>query len=176
MTLAMLQETNEPFMFFQLVSSSALVWGGFQDPQGPPLLGEEMRAQVHQVGASLIGCDLVSSLYIQKTSPSQAFTDSMTRDNLVKLLMSFSDIAININFCTQQRGYPGKMPGGQLKRPGPPLGEHSVIQHTPPVSHHIPPHPVVEDTPSPSKRRKSLDQVHSSVFLLILSPCLSSSV
>ncbi|XP_008433781.1 lysine-specific demethylase 6B isoform X2 [Poecilia reticulata] len=79
-----------------------------KDPQGPPLLGEEMRAQVHQ------------------------------------------------------RGYPGKMPGGQLKRPGPPLGEHSVIQHTPPVSHHIPPHPVVEDNPSPSKRRKSLDQVSHS--------------
>ncbi|MEQ2279486.1 hypothetical protein AMECASPLE_010020 [Ameca splendens] len=80
-----------------------------KDPRGPPLLGDEMRAQVHQ-----------------------------------------------------QRGYPGKMPGGQLKRPGPLLGEHSVIQHTPPASLHIPPHPTVEDTPSPSKRRKSSDQVSHS--------------
>ncbi|KAF3697611.1 Lysine-specific demethylase 6B [Channa argus] len=60
----------------------------------------------------------------------------------------------------QQRGYPGKMLGGQLKRPGPPLGEHSVIQHTPPSSLHpssrLPP---AEDCPSPSKRKKSLNQV-----------------
>ncbi|XP_038135047.1 lysine-specific demethylase 6B [Cyprinodon tularosa] len=62
----------------------------------------------------------------------------------------------------QQRGYPGKMPGGQLKRPGPPLMEHSVIQHTPPASLHIPSHPAAEDTPSPSKRRKSSDQVSNS--------------
>ncbi|XP_024864275.1 uncharacterized protein kdm6ba isoform X1 [Kryptolebias marmoratus] len=74
-------------------------------PRGPPLLGDEMRAQVHQ-----------------------------------------------------QRGYPGKMPAGHLKRPGPPLGEHSVIQHTPPPSLHIPTHPAVEDCPGPSKRKKSSDQ------------------
>ncbi|XP_012738328.2 lysine-specific demethylase 6B isoform X1 [Fundulus heteroclitus] len=76
-----------------------------KDPRGPPLLGDEMRAQVHQ-----------------------------------------------------QRGYPGRMPGGQLKRPGAPLGEHSVIQHTPPAPLHVPPHPAAEDNPGPSKRRKSLDQ------------------
>ncbi|TNM93533.1 hypothetical protein fugu_001709 [Takifugu bimaculatus] len=58
-----------------------------------------------------------------------------------------------------QRGYPVKMPGGHLKRPGPPLGEHSVIQHTPVPSLHPPSHPAAEDTPSPSKRKKSSDQV-----------------
>lgn len=40
---------------------------------------------------------------------------------------------------------------GQLKRPGAPLGEHSVIQHTPAPSLHRP----IEDLPSPSKRKKS---------------------
>lgn len=40
---------------------------------------------------------------------------------------------------------------GQLKRPGPPLGEHSVIQHTPAPSLHRP----MEDCPGPSKRKKS---------------------
>uniref|UniRef100_A0A1A8S3C5 [histone H3]-trimethyl-L-lysine(27) demethylase n=1 Tax=Nothobranchius rachovii TaxID=451742 RepID=A0A1A8S3C5_9TELE len=74
-------------------------------PRGPPLLGDDMRAQVHQ-----------------------------------------------------QRGYPGKMPGGHLKRPGPPLGEHSVIQHTPLPTLHVPTHAAMEDCPSPSKRKKSLDQ------------------
>ncbi|XP_013885866.1 extensin [Austrofundulus limnaeus] len=74
-------------------------------PRGPPLLGDDMRAQVHQ-----------------------------------------------------QRGYPGKMPAGPLKRPGPPLGEHSVIQHTPPPPLHIPAHPVLEDCPGPSKRKKSSEQ------------------
>ncbi|XP_062300790.1 lysine-specific demethylase 6B isoform X1 [Scomber scombrus] len=59
----------------------------------------------------------------------------------------------------QQRGYPGKMQGGQLKRPGPPLGEHSVIQHTPLPSLHPSSRPAVEDSPSPSKRKKSSDQV-----------------
>ncbi|RVE60714.1 hypothetical protein OJAV_G00183400 [Oryzias javanicus] len=51
----------------------------------------------------------------------------------------------------QQRGYSGKMLGGQLKRPGP----HSVIQHTPlPAPHtHLP----ADDSPSPSKRKKSSD-------------------
>ncbi|CDQ91053.1 unnamed protein product [Oncorhynchus mykiss] len=54
----------------------------------------------------------------------------------------------------QQRGYPGKMLGGQLKRPAPPLGEYSVIRHTP--------HPSSrpnEDCPSPSKRKRSSEQV-----------------
>ncbi|KAA8582522.1 hypothetical protein FQN60_006193 [Etheostoma spectabile] len=86
-----------------------LKFGGPQEqhvPRGPPLLGDEMWAQVHQ-----------------------------------------------------QRGYPGKMLGGQLKRPGPPLGEHSVIQHTPLPSVHPSSHPAAEDCPSPSKRKKSLDQV-----------------
>ncbi|XP_051953850.1 lysine-specific demethylase 6B-like [Xyrauchen texanus] len=40
---------------------------------------------------------------------------------------------------------------GQLKRPGPPLGEHSVIQHTPDPSLHR----LMEVCPSPSKRKKS---------------------
>ncbi|CDQ82099.1 unnamed protein product [Oncorhynchus mykiss] len=53
----------------------------------------------------------------------------------------------------QQRGYPGKMLGGQLKRPAPPLGEHSVIQHTPPPSLHPSSRPN-EDCPSPSKRKR----------------------
>ncbi|XP_069375329.1 lysine-specific demethylase 6B isoform X2 [Paralichthys olivaceus] len=87
-----------------------LKFGGPQEqhvPRGPPLLGDEMWAQVHQ-----------------------------------------------------QRGYPGKMLGGQLKRPGPPLGEHSVIQHTPLPSLHPSSHPPsAEDCPSPSKRKKSSDQV-----------------
>lgn len=51
------------------------------------------------------------------------------------------------------------MPGGQLKRPGPPLGEQSVIQHTPPPSLHPPSRQAPEDFPGPSKRRKSSDQV-----------------
>ncbi|XP_058479717.1 lysine-specific demethylase 6B isoform X1 [Solea solea] len=60
----------------------------------------------------------------------------------------------------QQKGYPGKMLGGQLKRPGPPLGEHSVIQHTPPPSLHPSSHlPAAEDCPSPNKKKKSSDQV-----------------
>nr|XP_046236374.1 lysine-specific demethylase 6B [Scatophagus argus]XP_046236376.1 lysine-specific demethylase 6B [Scatophagus argus]XP_046236377.1 lysine-specific demethylase 6B [Scatophagus argus]XP_046236378.1 lysine-specific demethylase 6B [Scatophagus argus]XP_046236379.1 lysine-specific demethylase 6B [Scatophagus argus]XP_046236380.1 lysine-specific demethylase 6B [Scatophagus argus]XP_046236381.1 lysine-specific demethylase 6B [Scatophagus argus] len=86
-----------------------LKFGGPQEqhvPRGPPLLGDEMWAQVHQ-----------------------------------------------------QRGYPGKMLGGQLKRPGPPLGEHSVIQHTPPPSLLPPSRSAAEDCPSPSKRKKSSDQV-----------------
>ncbi|XP_070710415.1 lysine-specific demethylase 6B [Pempheris klunzingeri] len=86
-----------------------LKFGGPQEqhvPRAPPLLGDEMWAQVHQ-----------------------------------------------------QRGYPGKMLGGQLKRPGPPLGEHSVIQHTPPPSLHPSSRPAAEDCPSPSKRKKSSDQV-----------------
>ncbi|TMS02134.1 Reticulocyte-binding protein 2-like protein a [Larimichthys crocea] len=86
-----------------------LKFGGPQEqhvPRGPPLLGDEMWAQVHQ-----------------------------------------------------QRGYPGKMLGGQLKRPGPPLGEHSVIQHTPPPSLHPSSRPAAEDCPSPSKRKKNSDQV-----------------
>ncbi|XP_060780919.1 lysine-specific demethylase 6B isoform X2 [Neoarius graeffei] len=41
---------------------------------------------------------------------------------------------------------------GQLKRPAPPLGEHSVIQHTP-LSLSRP----NEDCPSPSKRKRSSD-------------------
>ncbi|XP_069015324.1 lysine-specific demethylase 6B isoform X2 [Embiotoca jacksoni] len=89
-------------------SNPLLKFGGPQEqhiPRGPPLLGDEMWAQVHQ------------------------------------------------------RAYPGKMLGGQLKRPGPPLGEHSVIQHTPPPSLHPPSHPAADDCPSPSKRKKSLDQV-----------------
>ncbi|XP_056156120.1 lysine-specific demethylase 6B isoform X2 [Lampris incognitus] len=57
-----------------------------------------------------------------------------------------------------KRGYPGKMLGGQLKRPAPPLGEHSVIQHTPPPSLHPSSRPGSEDCPSPSKRKKSSDQ------------------
>ncbi|KAI1898552.1 hypothetical protein AGOR_G00073530 [Albula goreensis] len=53
----------------------------------------------------------------------------------------------------QPRSFPGKMMGGQLKRPAPPLGEHSVIQHTsPPPLHHAP--PLNEDCPSPSKRKR----------------------
>ncbi|XP_041841041.1 lysine-specific demethylase 6B [Melanotaenia boesemani] len=75
-------------------------------PRGPPLLGDEMWAQVHQ-----------------------------------------------------QRTFSGKMLGGQLKRPGPPLGEHSVIQHTPLASLHSSSRPAAEDCPSPSKRKKNSDQV-----------------
>ncbi|KAK5848555.1 hypothetical protein PBY51_006158 [Eleginops maclovinus] len=90
-------------------SNQLLKFGGPQEqhvPRGPPLLGEEMWAQVHQ-----------------------------------------------------QRGYQGKMLGGQLKRPGPPLGEHSVIQHTPPPSMHPSSRQAAEDCPSPNKRKKSSDQV-----------------
>ncbi|KAM3590003.1 uncharacterized protein V6R79_001795 [Siganus canaliculatus] len=90
-------------------TNQVLKFGGPQEqhvPRGPPLLGDEMWAQVHQ-----------------------------------------------------QRGYPGKMVGGQLKRPGPPLGEHSVIQHTPPPPLHLSSRPTAEDCPSPSKRKKSSDQI-----------------
>lgn len=69
--------------------------------------------------------------------------------------------------CTQQRGYPGKMPGGQLKRPGPPLGEQSVIQHTSPPSLHLSSRQVAEDCPSPSKRKKSSDQVNDNNLTLL---------
>ncbi|XP_030578442.1 lysine-specific demethylase 6B isoform X2 [Archocentrus centrarchus] len=91
------------------VPNQLLKFGGPQEqnvPRGPPLLGDDLWAQVHQ-----------------------------------------------------QRAYPGKMLGGQLKRPGPPLGEHSVIQHTPPPSLHPPSQPTAEECPSPSKRKKSSDQV-----------------
>lgn len=74
-------------------------------------------------------------------------------------LQSSSSAATKIFFCAQQRPYPGKMQGGQLKRPGPPLGEHSVIQHTPSPSLHTPSQPAAEECPSPSKRKKSSDQV-----------------
>ncbi|XP_049607510.1 lysine-specific demethylase 6B isoform X2 [Syngnathus scovelli] len=60
----------------------------------------------------------------------------------------------------QQRGHAGKMPASQLKRPRPPLGEHSVIQHTAASSSvHLPNRSSGEDWPSPSKRKKSSDQV-----------------
>nr|XP_061816078.1 lysine-specific demethylase 6B-like isoform X1 [Nerophis lumbriciformis]XP_061816079.1 lysine-specific demethylase 6B-like isoform X1 [Nerophis lumbriciformis]XP_061816080.1 lysine-specific demethylase 6B-like isoform X1 [Nerophis lumbriciformis]XP_061816081.1 lysine-specific demethylase 6B-like isoform X1 [Nerophis lumbriciformis]XP_061816082.1 lysine-specific demethylase 6B-like isoform X1 [Nerophis lumbriciformis]XP_061816083.1 lysine-specific demethylase 6B-like isoform X1 [Nerophis lum len=59
----------------------------------------------------------------------------------------------------QQRTHPGKIPGGQLKRSAPPLGEHSVIQHTPLPSVHPPSRSATEDCPSPRKRKKSSDQV-----------------
>ncbi|KAK9972142.1 hypothetical protein ABG768_025469 [Culter alburnus] len=52
---------------------------------------------------------------------------------------------------TQQQPRGPHSHSGQLKRPGPPLGEHSVIQHTPAPSLHRP----MEDCPSPSKRKKS---------------------
>ncbi|CAN9509460.1 unnamed protein product [Ophioblennius macclurei] len=90
-------------------TNQLMKFGGPQEqhvPRGPPLLGDEMWAQVHQ-----------------------------------------------------QRVYPGKMLGGQLKRPGPPLGEHSVIQHTPQPPLHPPSRSAPEDCPSPSKRKKSSDQV-----------------
>ncbi|XP_019711692.1 lysine-specific demethylase 6B-like [Hippocampus comes] len=87
-----------------------LKFGGPQEhhaPRGPPLLGDDMWAQVNQ----------------------------------------------------QQRGHIGKMPGSQLKRPRPQLGEHSVIQHTPSLSVHAPTRSSTEDWPSPNKRKKSSDQV-----------------
>ncbi|KAJ8008425.1 hypothetical protein DPEC_G00104690 [Dallia pectoralis] len=56
-------------------------------------------------------------------------------------------------WAQQQRGYPGKMFVGQLKRPAGPLGEHSVIQHTLQPSSRP-----GEDCPSPSKRRRSTEQ------------------
>ncbi|XP_038586411.1 LOW QUALITY PROTEIN: lysine-specific demethylase 6B [Micropterus salmoides] len=99
-------------------------FGGPQEqhvPRGPPLLGDEMWAQVHQ-----------------------------------------------------QRGYPGKMQGGQLKRPGPPLGENSVIQHTPPPSLHPSSRPAAEDRPSPSKRKKSSDQVSHHGLQRFPGPSLTS--
>uniref|UniRef100_A0A8C2GHE6 [histone H3]-trimethyl-L-lysine(27) demethylase n=1 Tax=Cyprinus carpio TaxID=7962 RepID=A0A8C2GHE6_CYPCA len=52
---------------------------------------------------------------------------------------------------TQQQPRGHHSHSGQLKRPGPPLGEHSVIQHTPAPSQHRP----MEDCPSASKRKKS---------------------
>ncbi|CAF96458.1 unnamed protein product [Tetraodon nigroviridis] len=59
-----------------------------------------------------------------------------------------------------QRGYPEKMPGGPLKRPG----EHSVIQHAPaPLPSR---HPAAEDAPCPSKKRKGPDQVSHRGFQL----------
>lgn len=58
----------------------------------------------------------------------------------------------------QQRGYSGKMVGGQLKRAGPPLGEHSVIQHTTLTSLHPASRQIREDCPSPSKRMKRSEQ------------------
>uniref|UniRef100_A0A3P9I1X5 [histone H3]-trimethyl-L-lysine(27) demethylase n=1 Tax=Oryzias latipes TaxID=8090 RepID=A0A3P9I1X5_ORYLA len=81
--------------------------GGPQEqhvPRGPPLLGDEMWAQVQQ-----------------------------------------------------QRGYSGKLLGGQLKRPGPPLGEHSVIQHTPLPPLHMTSRLAADESPGPSKRKKSSD-------------------
>lgn len=69
----------------------------------------------------------------------------------------------------QSRGFPGKMMGGQLKRPAPPLGEHSVIQHAPPPPLHHPA-PPSEDCPSPSKRTRgsSSEQVRGHTFGFLL--------
>ncbi|XP_077355713.1 uncharacterized protein kdm6ba isoform X2 [Festucalex cinctus] len=85
--------------------SQPLKFGGPQEhhaSRGPPLLGDDVWAQVHQ------------------------------------------------------RGHTGKMAASQLKRPRPPLGEHSVIQHTPaaPSAARSP----TDEWPSPSKRKKSSDQ------------------
>ena len=52
-----------------------------------------------------------------------------------------------------------KMAGGQLKRPGPPMGgEHSVIQHTPALHPASRPSPDQDCSSSP-KRKKRADQV-----------------
>ncbi|XP_057709821.1 lysine-specific demethylase 6B [Corythoichthys intestinalis] len=59
----------------------------------------------------------------------------------------------------QQRGHTAKMSASQLKRPRPPHGGPSVIQHTPVPSSHQSTRPSAEDWPSPSKRKKSSDQV-----------------
>ncbi|XP_018599932.2 lysine-specific demethylase 6B [Scleropages formosus] len=53
----------------------------------------------------------------------------------------------------QSRPLQGKMLGGHLKRPAPPLMDHSVIQHAPPPP--PPPLPHREEGPSPSKRKRS---------------------
>ncbi|XP_073692430.1 uncharacterized protein kdm6ba [Garra rufa] len=52
---------------------------------------------------------------------------------------------------TQQQPRGPHSHSGQLKRPGPPLAEHSVIQQTPAPTLHRP----MEDCPSPNKRKKS---------------------
>lgn len=103
--------------------------------------------------SSVIVCDCVSSSV--KTERGAVLGG-------VSFLLTPSYCAADTDFlpfwCTQQRGYPGKMPGGQLKRRGPPLAEQSVIQHTPPPSLHPPSRPAADDFPSPSKRRKNSDQ------------------
>ncbi|XP_077444919.1 uncharacterized protein kdm6ba isoform X2 [Stigmatopora argus] len=55
----------------------------------------------------------------------------------------------------QQRVHGGKMSASQLKRPWPPLGGHSVIQHAPAP----PSHPIKEDWPCPSKTKKSSEEM-----------------
>ncbi|XP_055054194.2 uncharacterized protein kdm6ba isoform X1 [Misgurnus anguillicaudatus] len=58
---------------------------------------------------------------------------------------------------TQQQPRGPHSNAGPLKRPGPPLGEHSVIQPTPTPSLHRP----MEDCPSPRKRKKSFEPEQS---------------
>uniref|UniRef100_A0A8C1ZCQ8 [histone H3]-trimethyl-L-lysine(27) demethylase n=1 Tax=Cyprinus carpio TaxID=7962 RepID=A0A8C1ZCQ8_CYPCA len=69
---------------------------------------------------------------------------------------------------TQQQPRGPHSHSGQLKRPGPPLGEHSVIQHTPAPSLHRP----MEDCPSSNKRKKSSesDQMPHSAMQRISGP------
>ncbi|XP_016143433.1 LOW QUALITY PROTEIN: lysine-specific demethylase 6B-like [Sinocyclocheilus grahami] len=66
-----------------------------------------------------------------------------------QLMPSFPDMWTQPQTQQQPRGPHSH--SGQLKRPGLPLGEHSVIQHTPAPSLHRP----MEDCPSPNKRKKS---------------------
>lgn len=88
--------------------------------------------------------------------------------NELWVCLSESKRLIGVCARPQQRGYSGKLLGGQLKRPGPPLGEHSVIQHTPLPPLHTPSRLAADESPGPSKRKKSSDLVS---FPLIVWVC-----
>lgn len=127
-------------------------------PHGPmvPLPGEH-PLRLHNMGMGYTpgGPPLTSHLPPSRPNPPLKFSGSQEQHVPRAPPLSGDDMWAQLH---QQRGYPGKMVGGHLKRPGPPLPEHSVIQHTalPPL--HSAPGPA-DDCPSPNKRKKGPEQV-----------------
>ncbi|KAK7909368.1 hypothetical protein WMY93_014052 [Mugilogobius chulae] len=124
-------------------------------PHGPvlPLPGEHsMRLHNMGMGYPAGGPPLSSHLPNRLNQPLKQFSGSQEHVPRGPPLPG-DDMWAQVH----QRGFPGKMVGGHLKRPGPPLPEHSVIQHTPLPNLHPNPR-LSEDCPSPSKRKKSVEQ------------------
>lgn len=142
------------------------VWGssGAACSPGPTTAGRRDVGSGAAGRSPVIGCDRISSSTqtLSRQTDRQERTSQSASERRAAHLRLCRSVPLILSFlCSQQRGYAGKMLGGQLKRPGPPLGEHSVIQHTPSPSLHPSSRPPAEDCPSPSKRKKSSDQVQT---------------